>query len=116
MSEKNVKQRLTQSQKESIIRMYVNGTPIAHLAQQFKVSRPTIYSVVENMDKDEQTKIDFYFEKSEQNKDNMEPVTKTNFLGVTNDGALAPSLVTPKFSNSIICGSILSLFCSNFWV
>jgi hypothetical protein len=46
------------------------------------------------MDKDEQTKIDFYFEKSEQNKDNMEPVTKTNFLGVTNDGAKAPSSTT----------------------
>ncbi|CCV02190.1 hypothetical protein IIV25_172R [Invertebrate iridovirus 25] len=84
MESKIVKHRLTQQQKESIIRMYINGTPISHLSNQFKVSRPTIYNIVENMDKDEETKIDFYIPKLDENKD-MAESQKTNFLGVVID-------------------------------
>jgi hypothetical protein len=67
--------------------MYVNGTPISHLAQKFKVSRPTIYSVVQKMDEDDRKKIDFYVEKKDENKENMElsSYAPTSFLGVTVD-------------------------------
>ena len=91
MEVKSVKTRLTHEQKDTIIRMYVNGTPISHLAQQFKVSRPTIYNIVEKMDEDEHKKIDFYFEKNNENKAIMEPTTKTTFLGVTIDTEDGPS-------------------------
>ena len=87
METKIVKHRLTLDEKETIIRMYVNGTPISHLAQKFKVSRPTIYSVVQKMDEDDRKKIDFYVEKKDENKENMElsSYTPTSFLGVTVD-------------------------------
>jgi predicted DNA-binding protein YlxM (UPF0122 family) len=69
MDDKSVKNRLTGQQRETISRLYVNGTSISQLARQFKVSRPTIYSIVENMDKEEYKKIDFYFDKLDENKD-----------------------------------------------
>jgi len=38
--ETQTKFKLTHEQRETIVRMRVNGTPILRLAEQFKVSRP----------------------------------------------------------------------------
>ena len=65
------------------------------LAKQFEVSRPTIYNVLEKAGNTNHKKNEFYFEKSDKNKEEM-PITdiilsgtntpsKTNFLGVTID-------------------------------
>jgi hypothetical protein len=88
--------KLTVEQRQNIVQMYDNCTPIVQLARQFKVSRPTIYSIIDKV-KHPQKKIDFYIEKSNENKD-MSDLTseqvKTNFLEVTDDGVSTPSSTT----------------------
>jgi hypothetical protein len=66
--------------------LYNNGTPISYLAHKYKVSRPTIYSVLKKVQSDNK-KNEFYFDKSSENKDMSEQnnMVKTTFLGVTID-------------------------------
>jgi hypothetical protein len=59
-------------------------------------TRPTIYNTLEKTGNFNHKKIDFYFEKSDENKD-MSDLVKTN---VTNDGAKAPS--TTSFLGVVI--------------
>jgi transcriptional antiterminator len=98
-----IRPRLTKEQRLEIIQMYDQGKPIAHLAQQFKVTRPTIYNVIEEKGDTSHKKIDFYFEKKEEDKD-MSEVTEqnnipTNFLGVKIDTENGPS--NPKIRKAL---------------
>ena len=67
-----IRPRLTKEQRDTISQLYGDGTPISHLAQQFKVSRPTIYNIIEEQGDTSHKKIDFYFEKNNENKAIME--------------------------------------------
>jgi len=87
-----IKPRLTIEERQTVFQMHQNSIPITQIAEKFKVSRPTIYNIIE-VERKNQKKIDFYLDKSSENKD-MSDLIKTNFLGVTNDGALAPSSTT----------------------
>jgi hypothetical protein len=83
--------------------MHLNSVPITQLAEKFKVSRPTIYHVID-MERRNQNKIQFYFNKKDQNKDNMEHIdlkndSKLNFLGVTIDTENGSS--NPKINKAL---------------
>jgi hypothetical protein len=99
-----IRPRLTKEQRLEIVQMYDQGKPIVHLAQQFKVTRPTIYNVIEEKGDTSHKKIDFYFEKKEENKD-MSELTKQNnnisinFLGVKIDTENGPS--NPKIRKAL---------------
>jgi predicted DNA-binding protein YlxM (UPF0122 family) len=100
------KNKLTSEQRHTIAQMFNDGTPVFSLAKQFEVSRPTIYNVLEKAGNTNHKKIEFYFEKSDENKEEMEPITdiilsgtntpsKTNFLGViidTENGSNNPKI------------------------
>ncbi|ADO00415.1 hypothetical protein WIV_gp072 [Wiseana iridescent virus] len=84
----NYKNKLTQQQRKNIVQMYNEGIPVFTLSKQFEVSRPTIYNVLEKAGNTTHKKIEFYIEKENKNKEEMEPkieIIKTNFLGVTID-------------------------------
>ena len=84
METKPVKQRLSSCKRQEIIKLYNGSVPVTKIAEQFKVSRPTIYKIIDEAQKD-QKKIDFFILKEDKNKDIMEPNTKTNFLGIVID-------------------------------
>ncbi|ADO00463.1 hypothetical protein WIV_gp119 [Wiseana iridescent virus] len=82
-----VKPRLTLCDRTEVIKLYNGGVPVIKISEQFKVSRPTIYKIVEEVKKD-QKKIDFFILKEDENKDIMEPNIenlKVNFLGIKID-------------------------------
>ncbi|ADO00488.1 hypothetical protein WIV_gp144 [Wiseana iridescent virus] len=90
--------KLTLDERQNIIDLYNSGTTIAYLSRQFKVSRPTIYSIIQKRLND-QKEIDFYTAKIEENKDlNMENPT-TNFLGITIDSENSSS--NPKINKAL---------------
>jgi hypothetical protein len=94
METKLVKSRLTLCEREEIIKLHNGSVPVMEIAKQFKVSRPTIYKIIDEVQRD-QKKIDFYIEKEDENKDIMEPITKTSFLGVvidTENGSSNPKI------------------------
>ena len=83
MDTTSVKPRLTAEERQTVFQMHRNSVSITQIAKKFKVSRPTIYNVIE-LERKNQKKIDFYIEKSSENKD-MSDLVKTNFLGITID-------------------------------
>ncbi|CCV02182.1 hypothetical protein IIV25_164R [Invertebrate iridovirus 25] len=86
--------RLNKEQRNEVINLYTQGIPIAHISRQFKVTRPTIYNVIESQGNTSHKKIDFYFEKKGENKD-MSELQKINFLGVdidTENGSSNPKI------------------------
>jgi hypothetical protein len=89
--------KLTLQERENVIKMYTEGTSVISLAEQYGVSRPTIYNIIEKV-KHPNKKIDFYFDKSDENKD-MSNLTveqnNINFLGVkidTENGSSNPKI------------------------
>jgi hypothetical protein len=87
METKNVKSRLSEDSRKEIFSLHEKGVPVSKLSQQFKVSRPTIYTILEEV---RQTQNEFFIKNDDENKDNnMEHInlnnTKINFLGVTID-------------------------------
>jgi hypothetical protein len=93
MNDKNVKSRLTVDERQSVFQMHQNCIPITQIAEKFKVTRPTIYNIIE-MERKTQKKIDFYLENQSENKD-MSDLAKTNFLGVvidTENGSTNPKI------------------------
>lgn len=83
MNTTSVKPRLTAEERQTVFQMHRNSVSITQIAEKFKVSRPTIYNVIE-LERKNQKKIDFYIEKSIENKD-MSDLVKTNFLGIAID-------------------------------
>ncbi|ADO00528.1 hypothetical protein WIV_gp184 [Wiseana iridescent virus] len=84
--------KLTLEQRQKLVRMHSEGTTVVDLAEQFGVSRPTVYNVLEKMGKTNHKKIDFYVDKKSENKEEMNPsptildeIKTTNFLGITID-------------------------------
>ncbi|CCV02130.1 hypothetical protein IIV25_112R [Invertebrate iridovirus 25] len=79
--EQSNKFKLTPSQKEEIVKKYTSGTSVVSLAKEYNVSRQTVYTVIDKVNK----KIDFYVGKLEDNKEIIENMDsgKTNFLGIT---------------------------------
>ncbi|ADO00448.1 hypothetical protein WIV_gp104 [Wiseana iridescent virus] len=80
-----IRPRLNKEQRNEVIEKYTQGIPIAHISRQFKVTRPTIYNVIESQGNTSHKKIDFYVDKLEKNKDMSTSEIKTNFLGVAID-------------------------------
>jgi hypothetical protein len=88
--------KLTLQERENVIKMYTEGTSVISLAEQYGVSRPTIYNIIEKV-KHPNKKIDFYFDKSDENKDMSDLTIKENinFLGVqidTENGSNNPKI------------------------
>lgn len=81
--EQSNKFKLTPTQKEEIVKKYTSGTSVVSLAKEYNVSRQTVYTVIDKVNK----KIDFYVDKLEDNKEIIENMDsgKTNFLGITID-------------------------------
>ena len=86
METKIVKHRLVQEDRETIFNLSEKGVSIHLLAEQFKVSKPTVYSIIEKARKN-QTKNEFFIKNNDDNKDfkDMSNLTKITFLGVTID-------------------------------
>ncbi|CCV02044.1 hypothetical protein IIV25_026R [Invertebrate iridovirus 25] len=82
----NIKSRLGKEERKAVFQMHCGCVPITQIAEKFKVSRPTIYNIIE-MERKNQTKNDFYISKLEENKDMSNLISKksTNFLGITID-------------------------------
>jgi len=84
-------QKLTIDQRHTIVQLFNEGTTVFALADQFKVSRPTIYNILEKVGNIYHKKNEFYFDKSDENKDmsnltvEQNNIPKTNFLGVVID-------------------------------
>ncbi|ADO00348.1 hypothetical protein WIV_gp006 [Wiseana iridescent virus] len=76
--------KLTIEEHQTIIDLYNNGTTISYLSRQFKVSRPTIYTIL-NKVRNDHKEIDFYVDKLDENKDMDSNTNVTNFLGITID-------------------------------
>lgn len=47
MDTTSVKPRLTAEERQTVFQMHRNSVPITQIAEKFKVSRPTIYNVIE---------------------------------------------------------------------
>ncbi|CCV02011.1 hypothetical protein IIV22A_167R [Invertebrate iridescent virus 22] len=96
-----IRPRLTKEQRNEIVNLYTSGTPIVQLSRQFKVTRPTIYNVIESQGNTNHKKIDFYSEKVDENKDMSELnfTVKTDFLGVTIDTENGSS--NPKINKAL---------------
>ncbi|ADO00490.1 hypothetical protein WIV_gp146 [Wiseana iridescent virus] len=95
------KSRLTKEERQAVFQMRCNNVPITQIANKFKVSRPTIYSIIE-MERKNQTKNDFFFEKEDLNKDMSNLISseiKTTFLGVTIDTENGSS--NPKINKAL---------------
>ena len=93
MDTPNVKPRLNKGERQAVFQMHQNRVPITQIAEKFKVSRPTIYNIIE-MERKNQTKNEFYLENQDENKD-MSDLVKTNFLGVvidTENGSTNPKI------------------------
>jgi hypothetical protein len=83
MERKDVKSRLSEKDRQEIFLLHEKGIPVSKISQQFKVSRPTIYTILGKVRQD-QTKNEFFIDSEDENKD-MSHLVKTNFLGVTID-------------------------------
>ena len=99
------KNKLTLEQRQTIFQKFNEGITVYKLSEEFKVSRPTIYNILEKMGNTNHKKNDFYFEKNNENKDIMEPQTKTTFLGVTIDTKNGSS--NPKINKALLKGTHL---------
>ena len=88
METKVVKHRLTQEQHDAIFELHEKGISVSKISEKFKVSRPTIYTILEKVRKE--IKNEFYVKKEEEDKDMSDLIvhqknTTVNFLGVTID-------------------------------
>ena len=99
METKTVKNRLSEDDRKEIFVLYEKGVSVSKISEQFKVSRPTIYTIIEKVRKD-QTKNEFFVESEDENKD-MSNLTveqnniSINFLGVkidTENGSNNPKI------------------------
>ena len=81
--EQSNKFKLTPIQKEEIVKKYTSGTSVVSLAKEYNVSRQTVYTTIDKINK----KIDFYVGKLDENKEIIEnmALNSTNFLGITID-------------------------------
>jgi hypothetical protein len=93
-----IRPRLTKEQRREVVEMYTKGTPILHISQQFKVTRPTIYNIIESQGNLGHKKIDFYSGKSNENKEEMEPIENI----VTSDDEVKASSSTTSFLGVVI--------------
>ena len=78
------KNRLTSSQRTSIVQKYQDGTPIVQLSKDFNVSRPTVYKILSKANLT--LKNELFLEKYKENKE----MENTTFLGVTIDTINGP--------------------------
>jgi hypothetical protein len=92
-----IRPRLTKEQRREVVEMYTKGTPILHISQQFKVTRPTIYNIIESQGNLGHKKIDFYSGKSNENKEEMEPIEN-----IVNDDEVKASSSTTSFLGVVI--------------
>lgn len=76
--------------------MHCNSIPITQISKKFKVSRPTIYNIIE-MERINQPKIDFYTHTEDLNKEMS--IQQTNFLGITIDTENGSS--NPKINKAL---------------
>jgi len=83
MESKNIKQRLTNADYEKIFALHEQGVSVAKISELFKVTRPTIYNVLEKVRKD-QTKKEFFIDSDEEDTVTLN-LPKTVFLGITID-------------------------------
>jgi hypothetical protein len=78
--------KLSLEQRQNIVKMHSKGITVVSLADQFGVSRPTIYNVLEKMGKTNHKKNEFYFDKSDENKDMSDLIVEPKTIfGVTID-------------------------------
>jgi hypothetical protein len=96
METKIVKTRLSKENHEKILSLYEKGVSVSKISQQFKVSKPTIYTILEKVRKD-QTKNEFFIENEDENKDmsNLTIKENINFLGIkidTENGSSNPKI------------------------
>ncbi|ADO00369.1 hypothetical protein WIV_gp026 [Wiseana iridescent virus] len=85
METKNVKHRLTLEEYTSVYDKYEQGMSVSKLSEKFKISRPTVYTILEKVRKD-QKKNEFFIKNEEENKDNeIMTSNNTNFLGIVID-------------------------------
>ena len=97
MENKIVKPRLSKEDRNAIFNLYTSGMSVINISEKFKVSRPTVYSVIEKGRRD-QTKNEFFIDSEQENKD-MSNLEKTEFLGITIDEENGPS--DPKINKAL---------------
>ena len=78
------KNRLTSSQRTSIVQKYQDGTPIVQLSKDFNVSRPTVYKILSKANLT--LKNELFSENYKEDKE----MENTTFLGVTIDTINGP--------------------------
>ena len=90
--------KLTIDQRHTIVQKFNEGVTVFELADQFEVSRPTIYNILEKVGNIYRKKNEFYFDKSDENKDMSDLAVEQNninFLGVkidTENGSSNPKI------------------------
>jgi DNA invertase Pin-like site-specific DNA recombinase len=99
METKVVKNRLSEDDRKEIFVLHEKGVSVSKISEQFKVSRPTIYTILEKVRKD-QTKNEFFIDSEDENKDMSNLAIKknnipTDFLGIkidTENGSSNPKI------------------------